>query len=355
MSGLFNANDPSQNVRPGLYLRFVQAAELQVVSTRAGVVGIPLVSYAGGTAVAEKMYEVKDVAEAEALFGAANVQAIKFALEDAEKVLVFTLPTIDGVTVTEEAAYDKARVAFDVAKFDAFVYDGMVSATEQDRLLRWVQKSVEEGRHFTAVLGCVTATDDDTPATGNARSALVEHDNIVNLINGAVIGGITFTSAEFAPKIAGLIGATPANKSITFKELAVEDVNKRLNYTETKDALKAGSLVLTNTGTKIRIEQGLVTTVSKLRKSLIRQRVSRDLAQLIEDNVIGQYTNNKDTQSFVTSMCKAYLEVLQDDNVLTDIKVEMSPRFESKGDQMFIDVYFTEMDSVEKVNLTIAV
>lgn len=351
MSGQFT--NPADAARPGLYLKFIELATLQLSNAGVGTVGIPLVAY--GTADAEKVTEIKSVSDAEAKFGTANIQSIKFALENAERVLVYTLPSIDGTTVTEQIAYDKARVAFDTEKFDVFVYDGIVSASEQDNAILWLDKSIEEGRHFTVVFGCVNANDDQDPSIGNTRSTRLNHEYAINVINGAKVDGVVFNSAQYAPAIAGIVANCPMNKSITFTQLPVEDVNKRLTYTETKTALVAGSLVLTNTGEKIRIEQGLVTTGGKLRKSLIRQGVSVDVTKAIEDNIIGKYTNNKDTQMFVISMVKTYLETLAKDGIIKDITVALSTAFESKGDEIYLDISYVELDSVEKVFLSIAV
>lgn len=353
MSGVFNPNDLSTSTRPGLYLRFLQLAELQLAKKGVGIVGIPLVSY--GTAAAEAIFPIADIKDAETKFGAANIQSIKFALENAEKVIVFTLPTIDGTTVTEQIAYDKARVAFDTEKINVFVYDGIVSATEQDNAVRWVEQSKEEGRHFTVVLGCTDASEDLDPALGNARTALLNNEDVVNLINGVKIDGVSYTSAQFGPYIAGLIAACPMNKSITFAKLPVDDVTKRFTYTQTKDALAAGSLVLTQTGTAVRIEQGLVSNGGKLRKSLIRQGVSNDVKFAIEEEIIGQKSNDKNTQLFVVSMVKKYLETLESDGVLSGITVKVSETFPSVGDSLFLDIAYTEQDSLEKVFLSIAV
>jgi hypothetical protein len=351
MSGYFNP--AVESVRPGLYLRFLELAEMQLKKDGTGVVGIPLEVYTG-TAVANKIYHVEKIEDAKVLFGDANVKPIEFALENAAKVIVYTVEThIDPAT--EMAAYDKVRVAFDTEFVNVFVYGVAVSAAEQDRAIQWLDVAKQEGREFTIIFGATDVLEDADPAVGDARSLRLKHTDSVNLINGLKVDGVEYASFDVAPLIAGLIAATPMNKSITFVKLAAEDVTKRLTYTQTKVSLKAGSLVLTQTGTSVRIEQGLTTFGTKLRKAVIRQGVMRDIKEAINEEIIGKYSNDKDTHSFVISMVKRYLEGLQAEGVLYGITVGMSTEFPSVGDSMYLDVAFTEQDSLEKVFITVVV
>jgi hypothetical protein len=333
MSGYFNPAE--QAVRPGLYLRFLELANLQLKKDGTGVVGLPLVTYTG-TAVANEIYHVEKIEDAVALFGVDNVKSIEFALENAAKVIVYTVePNIDAPS--EEAAYDKVRFAFDTEFINVFAYDGAVSAVEQDRAIQWLEVCKLEGREFTIVFAATDALEDADPTVGNARSLRLTHTDSVNLINGLKIDGVEYASFDIAPLIAGYVASTPMNKSITFVKLNAEDVSKRLTYGQTKTALLAGSLVLTQTGTSVRIEQGITTNGQKLRKAVIRQGVMRDIKEAINEEIIGQYSNDKDTHSFVISMVKRYLEGLQAEGVLYGIAVNMSVEFPSVGDSMYID------------------
>lgn len=365
MAGIWN-NDPNQNTRPGLYIKFVEAGKQTVTATKSGVVAIPVVNYAGGTAVSGAFYEVSDLATAQGLFGAANVKSIEFALNaGAEKVLAWTLPAM-GVApapTTEKEQYDLARAAFDTRVFNVFAYDGAVGSAEQDDAIRWVDKSREEGKHFMVVFGGNVAGDDLDPAVGDARSIRLANDYAVNLVSGVVIGGVTYNSFAFAPYIAGLIASTPLNKSITFNKLAdVEDLVNRLSYAQTKTSLSKGSLVLTHNGEFVRIEQGITTKsadadsnpiVTKIRKSRVHQVISTDLGKLVETQLIGQVENNDDGYAFAVSMVKLFLEQLEGQGVVSDINVKLDPNFVSSADQLFLAIDFVELDSIDRLFLTI--
>lgn len=340
-------------VRPGLYTNFVDAAIAQITGGARGVVAIPLKTYAG-QAAAKKFYTIEREGDAILLFGQANIQSVVFALAGGAKdVLVYTLPVIDGTTVTEEIAYTEAREAFEARPFNVFVYDGEISETQQDATVVWRERNETEKKHFFFVTGGDAAADQD-PTIGNARTTKFADDATVNLITGVTIGGKDYTSAEYAAHIAGLIAGTPINRSITYAQVRVDDVTKRLRNSEIVTALQAGSLVLVHDGEKVKVEQGITSGKQKIRKVRARQAIATDVEKTARDHYIGKLDNNEDGQMALINAIKAYLETLEVNNVVTDIVVTLDPQRESKGDQVFLFISFTEIDSMERIFLTIS-
>ncbi|MGC4375804.1 phage tail sheath subtilisin-like domain-containing protein [Fictibacillus sp. Mic-4] len=338
-------------IRPGLYANFVSKAANQISGGERGIVAIPLKTSTGGTATAKTFYTVENETDAATLFGSANIQSIKFALQGgAKEVLVYTMPSTPAAQ-----DYVDMRTAFDTRPFNVFVYDGEVSATEQDNTLAWVKTNRDEGKHFMAVFGCVVAADDNDPSIGDARSVRLADDYAVNLITGVTIDGNTYTSAKYAPWVAGLIAGTPINQSITYRVSPVDDVTKRFTNGQIKTSLSKGSLVLVHDGEKVKVEQGLTTSVSKIRKQRARQAVLTDVTKTANDTYIGRINNNADGQAALISAIKAYLETLEQANVLTDISVEVDPQYQSTGDSVYFAISFTEIDSMERIFLTINV
>lgn len=337
-------------IRPGLYLNFVQAAIAQITGGARGIVAIPLKTY-GITAEAGNFYTVENEQEAVELFGVGNITSIKLALRGgAKEVLVYTLPEV--TELNEEEVYTAARNEFEARQFNVFVYDGEISATEQDAGLAWCQRNKEEGKHFVIVFGGATVDDTD-PTVGDARSTRLKDDYSVNLIIGGELSGQSFSSSEYAPYIAGLIAGTLINRSITYAQVPLEDVNKRLRNSEINAALQAGSLVLVHDGEKVKIEQGLCTSGEKIRSIRARQAIATDITKTAADNYIGKLNNNADGQATLISAIMAYLENLENENVLTDPVVTLDPTRESIGDSVFILIEYTEVDSMERIFLTI--
>jgi hypothetical protein len=347
----FQQWDPtSLPVRPGLYINFQEAAIAQIKGGARGIVAMPLHTYSGGTAAEKTFYTVEDEAQAAELFGASNIQPIKFALQGgAKEVLVYTMPT---APVAQD--YIDMRNEFETRPFNVFVFDIEVSAAEQDNTLTWLQQNRTEKKHFMFVAGG-SAADDLDPSVGNTRSTTLADDYVVNLITGVTINGTNYSSAQFAPYIAGLIAGTPINKSITYTQVAVDDVTKRLRNSEIVTALQAGSLVLVHDGEKVKIEQGITTNKTKIRAIRARQAVSTDLEKTARDYYIGKLDNNEDGQKALIAAIKSYLETLEVNNVLTDIYVALDPDNPSVGDTVYLLISYREIDSMERIFLTINV
>ncbi|AZU61073.1 phage tail sheath subtilisin-like domain-containing protein [Neobacillus mesonae] len=346
----FTQWDPTElPIRPGLYINFKEAALMQITGGARGTVAMPLKAYAG-TATAKSFYTVENEADAITLFGENNIQSIKFALQGgAKEVLVYTMPATPTAP-----DYVDMRDAFEARPFNVFVYDGEVSAAEQANTLTWLQTNRSEKKHFMFVTGG-SASDDQNPATGNTRSTTLADDAVVNLITGVTIGETSYPSGQYAAFIAGLIAGTPINRSITYSQVAVDDVTKRLRNSEIVMALKAGSLVLVHDGEKVKVEQGVTTAKKKIRSIRARQAVATDIEKTARDNYIGKLDNNEAGRDTLFSAIKAYLETLEDSNVLTDPVVGQDPLFKSEGDQVYVSVSYDEVDSMERIFLTINV
>lgn len=353
----FTQWDPSNlPVRPGLYINFVEAAAAQIGGGTRGTVAIPLKKYSG-TATAKKYYVIDNVGDAINLFGSDNIQSVKFAFAGgAKKVVAYTLPEIDGTNVTEDAAYTEAREGFEAYPFNVFVYDGEVSAAQLSAAVAWLQQNRQERNPFMFVAGG-TAADDQDPALGNARTTQLADEAVVNLIVGATVNGVDYSSAEYAPYIAGLIAGTPINRSITYTAVPVDDVTKRLRNSDIITALKAGSLVLVNDGDNVKIEQGITTGKKKIRSVSARYAIARDIEKTARDNYIGKLNNNADGQAALISAIKAYLETLENEDVLilNDKSVVLDPQYPSTGDTVYLAINYQEVDSMEKILLTISI
>jgi hypothetical protein len=338
--------------RAGLYINFVSAAVAQITGGARGTVAIPLKTYTG-TATAKNFYLVEKEKDAVDLFGDANIQSIRFALQGgAKEVLVYTMPA-SPVT----ADYVDMRAAFDARPFNVFVYDGIVLASEQDATLTWVQANKADGKHFNVIFGCAVAADDLTPATGDARSIRLADDYAVNLINGVIVSGVAKNSAEYAPFVAGLIAGAALNRSVTYSVAPVDDVTRRMTNAEIKLSLSKGSFILVHDGEKVKVERGISTSLAKIRKVRAEMAIAVDITKTGADFYIGKLDNNSDGQKALIGSISAYLERLADSNVLVreSIAVGLDPNFQSVGDQVYLLISFVEVDSMEEIFLTISV
>lgn len=353
--------DPtSLPVRPGLYINFENAALANIAGGARGIVAIPIFNYVGGTAEAGKFYTIEDVADASDIFGSANATPIKRVLEGgAKEVLAYAVPALAGDETSVEQ-YEDIRDAFEAREFNVFVYPTDVDALEQTSTKAWVARNRTEGKHFMYVTGG-TSVEDANPEAGNARSIILKDEYIVNLITGVVLAdGSELQSADYAPYIAGLIAGTPINKSITYQELPLAGVTRSLKNSEIKTALISGSLVIVKDGNRVIIEQGITTNSDltergKVRKTRARQAIATDIPRTARERYIGKIDNNPAGQAALISAIKLYLETMETNNVLLEPAVALDPLRKSVGDSVFLQVAYTEVDSMERIFLTIIV
>lgn len=338
--------------RPGIYINFVEAAIAAISGGERGIVALGLKTFSG-TAVASRFYTVERESEAATLFGATNIDAIKLALAGgASSVLVYTLKATVEESVT---TYDYAamRDGLDTQEFNVFVaqdYD----VTEQAAFKTWAAANRDEGKHFILVIGGNATTDAD-PTAGNSRSTLNTDDYIVNVINGGVVNGTPHTSSEYAPHVAGIIAGARINESVTYASTNASEVTKRLTNSQTTAALAAGSLVLTNDGKRVKIEQGITTSGKKIRAIRARQAIIADITATGNESYIGKLQNNADGRATLIAAVTKYLETLEDNSVLESPVVVLDPQNPPSGDKVFLLISYVETDSMERIFFTINV
>lgn len=344
-------------IRPGLYMNFEDAAIAAIAGGARGIVAIPIFNYSTGSAESGKFYTVETISDGKELVGGVNAEPITRALEaGAAQVLVYAVPALgEGV---EADQYSAMRDAYSLEDFNIFVYPTVVSASEQTATKAWVANCRDEGKHFLYVAGG-SAEDDADIETGNARSIILKDEYIVNLVTGVILAdGTKVQSADYAPYIAGLIAGKAITQSITFAELPIADVTLRLKNSQVETALKSGSLVIIKDGNKVRIEQGITTDSNaqargKIRTMRTKQAIAMDLPAAARESFIGKIDNEPNGQASLIAAFKKYLETLELERAIRNPQVGLDTRYESKGDAVFIAVNYIDVDSAERIFMTI--
>ena len=340
--------------RPGLYINFKKAAEAIVGGSR-GTVGLPIFKF-DGTIEADKFAVIETEVDAIELLGEDNAAPAVLALQGGAKdVLVYAVPDaeIDEETGKITADFAGIRDAFESRDFNVFTY-GLAVGEEVDADTKdWRERNGNEKKHFFYVTGGTDEEDADEELS-NSRTALLRDEGTVNLTKGGSLGSRKYHSGQYAAYLAGLIAGTPLNASITYAEVSLSDVNYRMKNKEVVDALEAGSLVLVHDGDVVKVEQGITTSGDKIRKVAVRHAVATDIEKTARRHWVGKITNSDAGQAAIIGGIKTYLETVEAAEVLTDIDVHKSTRFESKDDVFYVDIAYTELDSMERILLTIS-
>lgn len=241
---------------------------------------------------------------------------------------------IDGVV---NADYIAAQDAFEARNWNLFVLDGMTDSALQTSFSSWIQRLRTEGKGVMAVFGGSAVADAD-PALGNARSVGFNHEGIINVIVSGVLDGVTYSSAEVAPYIAGLIAGQKLSESITYAVTPFDDVSPRLTHNQIVAALQSGSLVLVHNGEKVKVEKGINTLTTlrqgqnnqwkKIRAIRTMDAFNADLLKTAQDYYIGKVNNDDDGKVALLNAYKQYMEVQANAGIIeNDYQVYLDPAY----------------------------
>ncbi len=263
--------------------------------------------------------------------------------------------------------YVRALAAFETSYLNTLALDGVCDEAVLSMAKSWHNRVWNAGKMIQLVIGGSHADDKDS-TVGNARSKSCDHYGIVNVIVGGIdSSGNSYSSAEMAVQIAGVIAALPLNKSITYKQLNdISNITVELSDTEIKAALQAGSFVLFKDvdpetfAVTIKVERGINTFTSfteeageKLRKIKAistMAAIDYDIGRYAMKHVIGELDNDADGRAALFSGISQYLETLADAHVISpDILVKLSETLHSDGDIVYMDTQALTIDKIEQI------
>lgn len=186
-----------------------------------------------------------------------------------------------------------------------------------------------------------------------------DDEGIINFAtDGIVIGKDTLSAKEYCSRIAGLIAGTPLNMSITFAELKEVDYVPSMTKDERDSATEAGKLIIVDDGRKRKLGRGVNSLVKvdskgsewqKIKVLAIMDLIYRDIKNTIEDNFIGKYPNNSDSQALLIAAISNYFKILEKDNLLklnaSKIEVDIESKKKWITENTSIDV--SEISDIE--------
>lgn len=349
----------TEGQRPGLYVRFVEKA-IAAISTgaRSKVATVKLVwDTTNGMAEDGKVYRVKNMTEARALFGADYVDDIRYMLIGGASEVIISV--IDGSAQTPD--YTGALQRLETYEFHVFVLPPGFPDELDTEAYTWLKTCRANGMSFIAVFSKPSAEGNKTALKTAAR---VRADEYAVFVGGGVknTDGTDVPADKYACYIAGLIARTPLDGSLTYYEVPFTEVITRWRTVDVKDLLANGILVTVMDGDQPRIEQGLTLgdtskgEFNKIRTVRAKQAMIDDIDRAVNDNYIGKITNSPDGQIAVINAIKTYLQTLANNNIIADdFVVELDKTTPSVGDELYINIIVRFLDSIEYVYLTITV
>ncbi|MFD5022287.1 phage tail sheath family protein [Paenibacillus sp. NPDC058367] len=275
-----------------------------------------------------------------------------------------------GISGITNADYIAALGAFETQDFHVLALDGVFDAALRTSVVAWVKRLRAEGKGITVALGGSAAEDTGATAVSVAltRSATVDFEGVINVGDGGVLDGVSYSSAQTAAWVAGLVAGTALSGSTTYAASPFEDVTRRWTRSEQEAAVKGGVFLLIHDGRKVKVLKGINSLVSlrsgqnkgwkKIRKIRVMDQITYDLMQTAEDNYIGKVNNTAEGRLALIGAGKDYLRTLATEGVIesTGYNVSLDPRFYGSSpaikpddDQVFLTWTADDTDVMEQI------
>lgn len=239
-----------------------------------------------------------------------NTEQIKLALmgyqTSPKKILVYTVKTADA-----GPDYTDVLKELENVRFDWLVIPG-ITDTNAATIASWI-KSMR------------TTKDKAVKAVLPNQDA--DFEGVVNFTNTTLKTKTkTYTAAQYASRVAGIICGTPMTISCTYapaSELIAVD-----NYTSDERDTKVGKgeLFFFNDGEKIKIckgvnsyvttVQGKLTSFQKIKLVDLMDMIHDDIKQTGHDSYIGKYANSYDNRCLLVTAINGYFHQLEREGLL---------------------------------------
>ncbi len=241
--------------------------------------------------------------------------------------------------------YVDAMAAFEQYKINVFTLDGIADTALQTTVQAWIDRNKAVGYD---VIGCFGGSSSTSIDAANTQSKAFNDECVVNVGNGGIYEGVTYTPAESACYVAGIIAAATMKESICNKETIFSDVSPKLTREQIEQCLKAGTLIFAGDG--IATNAIVVDDVNTLKsygedqsESLGYIRAVRFMHTVNADTTItkrdyiGKTPNGDLGQKVVLSALKQYFETLQSDGIIGDFTVEVDTDLQAnaKDDEFY--------------------
>lgn len=233
-----------------------------------------------------------------------------------------------GIANITNNDYVNALSAFETQEFNALTLDGVTDPSLHASVVSWISRVRDEGKGVIVVLGGSAADDTSTDAVSKAiaRSAGYNHEGVVNVCTGAKLNGVSYSSAQVAAYVAGLIAGQSLSESTTYAPTPFEDVTRRWTRSEQEQAVRNGVFLLVHDGRLVKVLRGMNSLVTlrkgqnnawkKIRTIRVMDAINADLLLAAEDAYIGKINNTEEGRLALIGAAKQYMQTLVQGGVI---------------------------------------
>lgn len=220
------------------------------------------------------------------------------------------------LTGTEHTA---AQAAFEaLGGFSAFAVFGLTDGTIRGTYAGWTDRLNSEGDPFVMVFGGGAG---ESTTTALSRTVALDSPYCVNIYGDLTVDGTTYSSAQMTPRIAGIVAAAGASRSISFAQLPDASMPTPPTNAQIESLVRGSVVPFFFDGTTVRVQRGRTTlqTITatkpeKFKSLLFVRKVQETLRQLdlVSMSVLGAtgVINTASGRDSILAMFEAKLDDL---------------------------------------------
>lgn len=294
---------------PSLTISFQAAAQQAANRSKRGYVGVFV-----RDSKAQGVHQISSAALIPAELGQANQDYLNRTFTGSDR----GVPSKVVAVVISPGTEDTAALAAGISLIEGMTLDYIapppdVTPAEKQLLEAWVKARRES--YYTEKL---VEPEAGTP----------DHMGIINFDEESLAeGSTTFTAAEYASRIAGILAGIPMGMSSTYAALPeLTSVTVR-TAAEQAAAVNEGKLILVHDGQRAKIVRGVnsLTSVpatgkedwSKIKIVETMDLITYYLRTTIQDEYLGRYANTYDNKCILLTAITEYLSYLEGQGVLS--------------------------------------
>ena len=254
---------------------------------------------------------------------------------------------IAGITASD---YIAMLNELETEEFNFLSLDGVTDPAIQTSVASWVINMRKNGKKIMCIMGGPAADDvaDDAVEKAVARSAGFNHEGIINVGVGVVLDGVSYSSAEVAPFVAGLIAGQKMSEATTYASTTFDDVTRRWRggrSSEQETAVTNGVFLFIFDGEIVKVLMGMNSLITlrqnqnnafkKIRSIRTMDAIDSDMQATAAKNYIGKINNTDEGKLALVGACKQYMEVCSQGGIIeAEYDVILNPVYH--GDQASI-------------------
>jgi hypothetical protein len=256
------------------------------------------------------------------LTAVSNITGTALAVQASQ---AFLTGGLSGDTLTG-VDYTNVYPALEYGRYSVLAFDNLTDSTIIASAVAFSQTQESNGRPITLVIGGSGA---DTITTAVARSAAANDPHVVNIGIGIYYDELlqrNVSTAELAPRIAGVIAARGEERSLTFAKVAgLSPVSGAPDSGQIETAIVNGVVTLsrsTSADALLKVERGVTTFTSKSdaarpydvfsdpRLVRVMDLFIRTVKEWSDENIVGDTTVTDDTRDAVRSFASGEIDRL---------------------------------------------